>query len=90
MANSANDAIYVAATNTKTAHNVLLVNTTAIPQVAQVGIRGFPTLRQVRLHTNDDASKGIRTTNLPNSPFQTLKLPAYSVNVVQFIEPPKK
>ena len=86
---SANDAIYAAATNTKTAHNLLLVNTTALPQVAQVGIRGFPTLRQVRLHTNDDPSKGIRTTNLPTSPFQTLKLPAYSVNVVQFIEPPK-
>ena len=89
VADSANDAIYAAATNTKTAHNLLLVNTTALPQVAQVGIRGFPTLRQVRLHTNDDPSKGIRTTNLPTSPFQTLKLPAYSVNVVQFIEPPK-
>ena len=89
VADSANDAIYAAATNTKTAHNLLLVNTTALPQVAQVGIRGFPTLRQVRLHTNDDASKGIRTVILPNSPFQTLKLPAYSVNVVQFIEPPK-
>ena len=89
VADSANDAIYAAATNTKTAHNLLLVNTTALPQVAQVGIRGFPTLRQVRLHTNDDAGKGIRTVNLPNSPFQTLKLPAYSVNVVQFIEPPK-
>ena len=89
VADSANDAIYAAATNTKTAHNLLLVNTTALPQVAQVGIRGFPTLRQVRIHTNDDVSKGIRTANLPNSPFQTLKLPAYSVNVVQFIEPPK-
>lgn len=89
VADSANDAIYAAATNTKTAHNLLLVNTTALPQVAQVGIRGFPTLRQVRIHTNDDSSKGIRTAILPNSPFQTLKLPAYSVNVVQFIEPPK-
>ena len=89
VADSASDAIYAAATNTKTAHNLLLVNTTAIPQVAQVGIRGFPTLRQVRIHTNDDPSKPIRTANLPNSPFQTLKLPAYSVNVVQFIEPPK-
>ena len=89
VADSASDAIYAAATNTKTAHNLLLVNTTALPQVAQVGIRGFPTLRQVRIHTNDDPSKPIRTANLPNSPFQTLKLPAYSVNVVQFIEPPK-
>ncbi len=89
VADSKSDAIYAAATNTKTAHNLLLVNTTALPQVAQVGIRGFPTLRQVRIHTNDDPSKPIRTTNLPNSPFQTLKLPAYSVNVVQFIEPPK-
>ena len=89
VADSKSEAIYAAATNTKTAHNLLLVNTTALPQVAQVGIRGFPTLRQVRLHTNDDPGKGIRTTNLPNSPFQTLKLPAYSVNVVQFIEPPK-
>ena len=90
VADSANDAIYAAATNTKTAHNLLLVNTTALPQVAQVGIRGFPTLRQVRIHTTDDPGKGIRTAKLPNSPFQTLKLPAYSVNVVQFIEPPKK
>ena len=89
VADSANDAIYAAAANTKTAHNLLLVNTTALPQVAQVGIRGFPTLRQVRIHTNDDPSKPIRTANLPNSPFQTLKLPAYSVSVVQFIEPPK-
>ncbi len=89
VADSENDAIYAAATNTKTAHNLLLVNTTALPQVAQVGIRGFPTLRQVRLHTNDDPSKGIRTEQLPNSPFQTLRLPPYSVNVVQFIEPPK-
>ncbi len=89
VADSASDAVYAAATNTKTAHNLLLVNTTALPQVAQVGIRGFPTLRQVRIHTNDDPSKPIRTANLPNSPFQTLKLPAYSVSVVQFIEPPK-
>ena len=89
VADSANDAVYAAATNTKTAHNLLLVNTTALPQVAQVGIRGFPTLRQVRMHTNDDPSKGIRTVGLPNSPFQTLKLAPYSVNVVQFIEPPK-
>ena len=89
VANSANDAVYVAATNTKTAHNLLLVNTTALPQVAQVGIRGFPTLRQVRMHTNDDPKAGIRTMKLPNSPFQTLRLLPYSVNVVQFIEPPK-
>ena len=89
VADSANDAVYAAATNTKTAHNLLLVNTTALPQVAQVGIRGFPTLRQVRIHTTDDPSKGIRTARLPNSPFQTLRLLPYSVNVVQFIEPPK-
>ncbi len=89
VADSANDAIYVAAANTKTAHNLLLVNTTALPQVAQVGIRGFPTLRQVRMHTNDDPKSGIRTMKLPNSPFQTLRLLPYSVNVVQFIEPPK-
>lgn len=89
VANSANDAVYAAAANTKTAHNLLLVNTTALPQVAQVGIRGFPTLRQVRMHTTDDPAKGIRTAGLPNSPFQTLKLSPYSVNVVQFIEPPK-
>ena len=89
VADSKNDAIYAAATNTKTAHNLLLVNTTALPQVAQIGIRGFPTLRQVRMHTNDDPALGIRTMPLPNSPFQTLKLQPYSVNVVQFIEPPK-
>ena len=89
VAESKNEAIYAAATNTKTAHNLLLVNTTALPQVAQVGIRGFPTLRQVRMHTNDDAALGVRTVKLPNSPFQTLKLQPYSVNVVQFIEPPK-
>ncbi len=89
VADSANDAVYAAATNTKTAHNLLLVNTTALPQVAQVGIRGFPTLRLVRIHTTDDPSKSIRTSNLPNSPFQTLELAPYSVNVVQFIEPPK-
>ena len=89
VAESKNDAIYAAATNTKTAHNLLLVNTTALPQVAQVGIRGFPTLRQVRMHTNDDPKAGIRTVKLPNSPFQTLRLLPYSVNVVQFIEPPK-
>ena len=89
VAESANDAIYAAATNTKTAHNLLLVNTTALPQVAQVGIRGFPKLRQVRIHTTEN-SGSIRTTGLPNSPFQTLKLAPYSVNVVQFIEPPKK
>ena len=88
VAESGNDAVYAAATNTKTAHNLLLVNTTALPQVAQVGIRGFPTLRQVRIHSNDSAD-GIRTARLPNSPFQTLRLQPYSVNVVQFIEPPK-
>ena len=89
VADSANDAVYAAATNTKTAHNLLLVNTTALPQVAQIGIRGFPTLRQVRIHSNDDPKQGIRTARLPNSPFQTLRLLPYSVNVVQFIEPPK-
>ena len=89
VADSANDAIFAAATNTKTAHNLLLVNTTALPQVAQVGIRGFPTLRQVRIHRTDDPAQGVRTTGLPTSPFQTLRLPPYSVSVVQFIEPPK-
>ena len=89
VANSANDAVFATATNTKTAHNLLLVNTTALPQVAQVGIRGFPTLRQVRIHRTDDPAQGVRTTLLPNSPFQTLRLPAYSVSVVQFIEPPQ-
>ena len=89
VSESANDAIFAAATNTKTAHNLMLVNTTALPQVAQVGIRGFPTLRQVRIHTVDDPTSGVRTAKLPNSPFQTLKLPPYSVSVVQFIEPPK-
>ena len=89
VADSGNDAVFAAATNTKTAHNLMLVNTTALPQVAQVGIRGFPTLRQVRIHTIDDPTSGVRTAKLPNSPFQTLKLPPYSVSVVQFIEPPK-
>ena len=89
VADSANDAIFAVATNTKTAHNLMLVNTTALPQVAQVGIRGFPTLRQVRVHTTDDPSQGVRTAKLPNSPFQTLRLQPYSVSVVQFIEPPK-
>ena len=89
VAESANDAVFATATNTKTAHNLLLVNTTALPQVAQVGIRGFPTLRQVRIHRTDDPALGVRTTALPNSPFQTLRLPPYSVSVVQFIEPPK-
>ena len=89
VADSANDAVFAAAANTKTAHNLLLVNNTALPQVAQIGIRGFPTLRQVRIHRTDDPALGVRTTLLPNSPFQTLRLPAYSVSVVQFIEPPK-
>ena len=87
VADSANDAVFAVATNTKTAHNLMLVNTTALPQVAQVGIRGFPVLRQVRMHTTD--AGGVRTAPLPKSPFQTLRLPAYSVSVVQFIEPPK-
>lgn len=87
---SSNAAIFAAAANTATAHNMLLVNTSNQPQVAQIAIRGFPVLREARLRLFDDPQQSVRFTALPKSPFQTVKLEPYAVAVVQFIEPPKR
>ena len=69
--------------------DVLLVNTSNQPQTAQIGIRGFPVLREARLRLFDDPQQSVRFTTLPKSPFQTVKLAPYAVAIVQFIEPPK-
>ncbi len=87
---SSNPAVFVGGANTPTSHNLLLVNTTNAPQIAQIGIRGFPVLREARLRLFDDPQQSVRFTTLPKSPFQTVKLEAYAVAVVQFIEPPKR
>lgn len=90
VATSSNPAIAVAAANTPTAHNMMLINTTDQPQTAQIGIRGFPVLREARLRLFDDPQQSVRFTPLPKSPFQTVKLEPYAVAIVQFIEPPKR
>ncbi len=87
---SSSAAIFVAAANTPTAHNMLLVNTSGQAQTAQIGIRGFPVLREARLRLFDDPQQSVRFTSLPKSPFQTVKLEPYAVAIVQFIEPPKR
>jgi hypothetical protein len=87
---SSSEAIFVAAANTPTAHNVMLVNTTGAPQNVQIGIRGFPVLRQARLRLFDDPRETVKFQDLPKSPFQTVRLAPYAIAVVQFIEPPKK
>ena len=86
---SSGETVFAVAANTPTAHNVWLINTTNAPQTAQLGIRGFPVLRQARLRIFDDARQTVRFENLPKSPFQTVRLAPYAVAVVQFIEPPK-
>lgn len=88
-ATSSGEAIFTTAANTATAHNVLLVNTTAKEQTAQISIRGFPVLRQARLRIFDDPRSSVKFADLPKSPFQTIQLAPYAVAVVQFIEPPK-
>lgn len=81
------------ACNTPTAHNVLLANTSDREITARMTIRGFPVLRAARLRVLQeplDPIKGVRFSDLPKSPFQTIKLAPYAVAVMQFIEPPKK
>ncbi len=87
---SSSQAVFAGAANTPTSHNLLLVNTTGEPQIARVGIRGFPVLREARLRLFDDPQQSVRFTTLPKSPFQTVKLEPYAVAVLQFIEPPKR
>ena len=89
VATSSNSSVFVAAANTATAHNLLLVNNSSATQTAQIAIRGFPVLRQARLRVFDDPLQSVRFEALPKSPFQTIKLAPYAVAVVQFIEPPK-
>jgi hypothetical protein len=85
-ASSTNASVVAVAANTATAHNLLLVNLSNSAQTAQVGIRGFPVLREVRLRAQGERNP----QKLPTSPFQTVTLPPYGSAVVQFIEPPKK
>ncbi|HEX8464506.1 MAG TPA: hypothetical protein VF627_07795, partial [Abditibacterium sp.] len=90
VASSSSQSLFVAAANTPTAHNVLLVNNSSAPQTAQLGIRGFPVLREARIRVFDDPQKTVRFAALPKSPFQTIELAPFAVAVVQFIEPPKR
>ena len=89
-ATSSSDAVFAVAANTPSAHNMMLVNTTSAAQNVQIGIRGFPVLRQARLRLFDDPRETVKFQDLPKSPFQTVRLAPYAVAVVQFIEPPKK
>lgn len=89
VATSSSPDIFVAAANTATAHNMLLVNNSKVTQTAQIGIRGFPVLREARIRIFDDPQQSIRFDKLRKSPFQTVQLAPYAVAVVQFIEPPK-
>jgi len=84
-----NGDILTLASNTATAHNLLLINTTAEDKTAQIGIRGFPVLREARIRLYDDARLQPTLAALPKSPYQTIKLAPYAVAIVQFIEPPK-
>jgi hypothetical protein len=81
--------IYALGFNTSTAHNLLLVNTQPEERTAQIAIRGFPVLRQARIRLYDDPRTQPALTNLPKSPYQTIRLKPYATAVVQFIEPPK-
>jgi hypothetical protein len=85
-----NGDIAATALNTATAHNLLLVNNTPEDRTAQIGIRGFPVLRQARIRIYDDPRAQPRLMNLPKSPYQTIELKPYATAIVQFIEPPKE
>lgn len=87
---SARADVFATAVNTPTAHNLLLVNTSNRAQIAQVSIRGFPTLRAARMRLLDSATAQPRYVPLPKSPYQRIELPPYAVAVVQFIEGKKK
>jgi hypothetical protein len=89
-ADVSNGDIAVTALNTATAHNLLLVNNTPEDRTAQIGIRGFPVLRQARIRIYDDPRAQPRLMNLPKSPYQTIELKPYATAIVQFIEPPKE
>ena len=77
------------ASNTATAHNLLLINMTGEDKTAQIGIRGFPILREARIRLYADPRAQPTLSALPKSPYQTIKLAPYAVAIVQFIEPPK-
>jgi len=88
-ADASNNDVLAMACNTATAHNLLLVNTTGEDKTAQIGIRGFPVLREARIRLYDDPRAQPMLSALPKSPYQTIKLAPYAVAIVQFIEPPK-
>ncbi len=88
-ADVSNGDIAATALNTATSHNLLLVNNTPEDRTAQIGIRGFPILRQARIRIYDDPRALPRLLNLPKSPYQTIELKPYATAIVQFIEPPK-
>jgi hypothetical protein len=88
-ADTSNGDIAATALNTATAHNLLLVNNTPEDRTAQIGIRGFPVLRQARIRIYDDPRAQPRLLNLPKSPYQTIELKPYATAIVQFIEPPR-
>jgi len=67
----------------------MLINTTAGDAVAQIGIRGFPILREARMRLFEDPQQSVQMEPLPKSPYQTIRLKPYAVAVVQFIEPPR-
>jgi len=83
------DGITAMGVNSPTAHNLVLANTTGSMQTAKIAIRGFPVLRKARIWLYDNPEKQPYMLDLPNSPYQTVKLAPYGVAVVQFIEPPK-
>jgi hypothetical protein len=89
-ADAGNGDIAVTALNTATAHNLLLVNNTPEDRTAQIGIRGFPVLRQARIRIYDDPRAQPRLMNLPKSPYQTIELKPYATAILQFIEPPRE
>ena len=89
-ADVSNNDILTLASNTSTAHNLLLINTTAEDKTAQISIRGFPILREARIRLYNDARAQPTLAALPKSPYQTIQLAPYAVAIVQFIEPPKK
>jgi hypothetical protein len=87
---SDNAQVYVAACNTATAHNMMLINDSDEEQVARIAIRGFPVLHEARLRLFDDPTKSVSFATLPKSPYQTVTIAPHAVAVLQFIEPPKK
>lgn len=83
---ASNDAVVVLAGKTRTAANVLLVNTGDRSVVCQVNADGLDTVSKVRIRLLESKSPGMQFNELSAKPNQRVALKGYSIAVLQFIQ----